>query len=114
MPLTDALIRAAKPQAKTSRLYDTGGLYLELSPSGGKWWRWKYRFGGKEKRLSLGVYPDIALKVARDRRDDGRRQVANGIDPGLARQAQKVAQAAAESFEAVACTISSDGTQSIS
>jgi integrase len=102
MPLTDALIRAAKPQAKTIRLYDTGGLYLELSPSGGKWWRWKYRFGGKEKRLSLGVYPDIALKVARDRRDDGRRQVANGINPGLARQAQKVAQAAADSFETVA------------
>ena len=59
MPLTDTQIRKAKPTEKTQRLFDGGGLYLEISPKGGKWWRLKYRFGGKEKRLSLGVYPDM-------------------------------------------------------
>ncbi len=61
MPLTDTTIRTVKPTGKTQRLFDGGGLYLELSPAGGKWWRLKYRFGGKEKRISLGVYPDVDL-----------------------------------------------------
>ena len=65
MPLTDTKIRTAKPAHKSRRLFDGGGLYLEVSPSGGKWWRLKHRFGGKEKRLSLGVYPDVKLKDAR-------------------------------------------------
>ena len=69
MPLTDAAIRNAKPGEKPTRLFDERGLYLELSPTGGKWWRLKYRFARKEKRLSLGVYPDVSLKDARDRRD---------------------------------------------
>ncbi|MCG5516014.1 MULTISPECIES: integrase arm-type DNA-binding domain-containing protein [unclassified Ectothiorhodospira] len=60
-----------------------------MSPSGGKWWRFKYRYGGKEKRLSLGVYPDISLKVARERRDEARKQLANGVDPSEHRRAQK-------------------------
>ncbi len=102
MPLTDVSIRAAKPRQKTFKLFDSGGLYLELSPGGGKWWRWKYRFGGKEKRLSFGVYPDVNLKAARKRRDGARQRLADGIDPGEARKAEKVAQAGAESFEAVA------------
>lgn len=68
MPLTDTAIRNAKPGAKPIKLFDERGLHLELSPAGGKWWRLKYRFGGKEKRLSLGVYPDVSLKEARDRR----------------------------------------------
>ena len=102
MPLTDAAVRSTKPQAKIVRLFDAGGLYLEVSPAGGKWWRWKYRFGGKEKRLALGVYPDVSLKAARDKRDAFRRQIAAGIDPGLARKAEKLARAGAESFEAVA------------
>ena len=55
VPLTDTAVRAAKPQVKARKLFDGGGLYLEISPAGGKWWRWKYRFGGKEKRISLGV-----------------------------------------------------------
>ena len=67
MPLTDTAIRNAKPGEKPVRLFDGGGLYLEVSPAGGKWWRLKYRFDGKEKRLSLGVYPDVSLKDARDR-----------------------------------------------
>lgn len=70
MPLTDISIRNAKPADKARKLFDGGGLYLEVSPSGGKWWRLKYRRGGKEKRLSLGVYPDISLKDARERRDE--------------------------------------------
>ncbi len=101
MPLTDVSIRAAKPRQKTFKLFDSGGLYLELSPAGGKWWRWKYRFGGKEKRLSFGVYPDVNLKAAHKRRDEARQRLADGIDPGEARKAEKIAQAGAESFEAV-------------
>ncbi len=102
MPLTDASIRSAKPKDKTFRLFDSRGLYLEINPAGGKWWRWKYRVGGKEKRLSLGVYPDVSLKLAREKRDAARRQLAKGIDPGHARKAEKLAQAGAESFETIA------------
>lgn len=102
MPLTDAAVRSTKPQAKTVRLFDGGGLYLEVNPAGGKWWRWKYRFGGKEKRLALGVYPDVSLKAAREKRDAFRKQIAAGIDPGQARKAEKLARAGAESFEAIA------------
>ena len=69
MPLTDTAVRAAKQQVQARKLFDGGGLYLEVSPAGGKWWRWKYRFGGKEKRISLGFYPDISLKLASERRD---------------------------------------------
>ncbi|HZX70533.1 MAG TPA: Arm DNA-binding domain-containing protein, partial [Rhodanobacter sp.] len=72
MPLTDTAIRTAKPSAKTQRLFDGGGMYLEVAPSGGKWWRLKYRYGGKEKRLSLGTYPDTRLKDAREKRDAAR------------------------------------------
>jgi integrase len=102
MPLTDVGIRSAKPQAKTYKLFDGGGLYLEVSPAGGKWWRWKYRFGGKEKRLSFGVYPDVSLKSACGKHVAARQQLAAGIDPGQARKAGKIAQAGAESFEAIA------------
>ena len=75
---------------------------MSVRPAGGKWWRWKYRFGGKEKRLSLGVYPDVRLKSARTRRDAVRQQLSAGIDPGQARKAQKLAVAGADSFEAIA------------
>lgn len=104
MPLTDTAIRNAKPGKKPIKLFDDRGLYLEISPSGGKWWRLKYRFDGKEKRLSLGIYPDVGLKGARDRRDEARQLLANGVDPSENRKAQKMARAdrAANSFEAVA------------
>src|SRR5690242_21540688 len=102
MPLTDTAIRSAKPRTKPFKLFDGGGLYLEVGPAGGKWWRWKYRYGGKEKRLSFGVYPDVSLKSAREKRDAARQQLAAGIDPGQARKAGKLAQAGAESFEAIA------------
>ncbi len=104
MALTDKAIRAAKHGEKPVRLFDGGGLYLELAPNGGKWWRLKYRFAGKEKRLSLGVYPHVALKQARERRDDAKRLLANGIDPSEQRKAHRaiVTERAANSFEAVA------------
>lgn len=104
MALSDAAIRNAKPGAKTTKLFDERGLYLEVSPAGGKWWRLKYRFEGKEKRLSLGVYPDVGLKDARERRDAARKLLADGIDPSENRKAQRLARSdrAANSFEVVA------------
>jgi len=90
MPLTDTAIKAAKPGSKPLRLFDSGGLYLELAPSGGRWWRLKYRHGGKEKRLSLGTYPDTTLKAARERRDEARKLLASGMDPGAERKADKL------------------------
>jgi integrase len=102
MPLTDTAIRSAKPQTQPFKLFDGGGLHLIVNPVGGKWWRWKYRFGGQEKGLSFGVYPDVSLKSAREKRDVARQQLAAGIDPGAARKAEKQAQAGAESFEAIA------------
>ncbi|HDR8925972.1 integrase [Burkholderia pseudomultivorans] len=104
MALTDVNVRNAKPRDKLYRLFDERGMYLEISTTGGKWWRLKYRFGGKEKRLSLGVYPDVGLKEARDRRDEARKLLAKGVDPSIERKVQKAAtiERAANSFEAVA------------
>ncbi len=102
--LTNTTIRSVKPSGKTVKLFDERGLYLEVSPSGGRWWRLKYRYQGKEKRLSLGVFPDVSLKDARDRRDAARKLLGDGVDPSENRKAQKSAQAerAANSFEVVA------------
>lgn len=104
MPLTDTAIRKAKPAEKAHRMSDSGGLYLEVSPAGGKLWRWKYRYGGKEKRLALGAYPDTGLKDARDKRDGARKLLADGVDPGEARKASKAAgeDRAANSFAVIA------------
>ena len=104
MPLTDAAARNAKPAAKTVRMFDRDGLYLEVSPRGGKWWRLKYRYAGKEKRVSLGVYPEINLKKARARTIEARQLLDAGVDPSENRRAAKAAhvQGAANSFEVVA------------
>jgi len=104
MPLTVTLIRNTKSREKTFKLYDERGMYLEVSPNGGKWWRLKYRFSGKEKRFSLGVYPDISLKMARDRRDEARKLLADGIDPSQNRKALKAKKIEifGNSFEVVA------------
>jgi len=104
MPLTDTSVRNAKAGDKTRKLFDGEGMYLEISPKGSKYWRLKYRFGDKEKRLALGVYPKVSLKEARKRRTEAKQQLDNGIDPSAARKAQKLlkGQAAANSFDAVA------------
>lgn len=104
MALTDTAIRNAKPSVKPVKMFDASGLYLLVQPAGGKLWRLKFYFGGKEKLLALGSYPEITLRDARARRDEARRQIAHGIDPGQARKAAKAAQriAAENSFEAVA------------
>jgi integrase len=104
MPLTDTAIKNAKPGTKPLKLSDEKGLFLLLSPAGGKWWRLKYRFGGKEKLLSMGTYPEVSLKDARQRRDDARKLLADGVDPSANKKAVKAAQGerAANSFETVA------------
>lgn len=93
MTLTDTKIRNAKHRKKTFRLFDGGGLYLEVSPTGGKWWRLKYRFDGKEKRLSLGVYPDVSLRSAREKQAEARKLLAEKIDPSAHRKATQAARA---------------------
>ncbi len=104
MALTDTAVRNAQPAGKLQKRADGKGLYLLLAPSGGKWWRFNYRFGGKQKTLSLGVYPDISLKMARERRDEARTLLAQGVDPGETRKAQKAARTGqvGNSFEVVA------------
>ena len=95
MPLSDTAIRNAKPGSKPVKLADGGGLYLLLNPNGARWWRLKYRLGGKEKLLSLGTYPDTGLRDARGKRDEARKLLAAGIDPSAQRAAEKVAKATA-------------------
>jgi len=104
MALSDTAIRNAKPAVKPVRMFDGGGLYLEITPAGGKLWRLKYRFDGKEKRLALGKYPETGLKDARERRDAARKLLADDTDPGAHRKAVEVdkARMAANSFEVVA------------
>lgn len=104
MPLTDVKVRNAKPREKQVKLADGGGLYLLVTPNGGKCWRLKYRFGGKEKVLALGTYPEVSLAEVRERRDVAKKQLANNIDPGAVKKAQKAALAgrAENSFEVVA------------
>lgn len=104
MPLTDTAVRNAKPGDKPAKMFDERGLFLIVTPAGGKWWRLRYRYDGKEKLLSLGVYPDVGLKDARDRRDEARKLLANAIDPGENRKVQKAAKVerATNSFEAIA------------
>ena len=106
MPLTDtACKKAACPEGRPSvRLADEKALYLEVTAAGGKYWRWKYRYGGKEKRLALGVYPEVTLAQAREARDEARKLLKDGTDPGQLRREAKAASAfdQANTFEAVA------------
>jgi Arm DNA-binding domain len=94
MPLVDAKVKNAKPGVKDYKLADGGGMYLLVEPGGGKYWRLKYRFGGKEKLLCIGIYPKISLAGARDRRDAARKLLAHDVDPGEAKKAQKTARIA--------------------
>ena len=98
--LSNAAISGVKPREKPFKLTDGGGLYLLVTPAGKRWWRLKFRVYGREKLLSLGIFPDVSLKEARDRRDDARRDLAKGIDPSVKRRAEKLA--GGNTFEAVA------------
>ncbi|MPZ44140.1 MAG: DUF4102 domain-containing protein [Betaproteobacteria bacterium] len=104
MPLTATAIKNARATEKPLKLFDGGGMFLLVNPNGSRWWRLKYRYLGKEKQLSLGTYPEVSLKDARDRRDEARKQLANGIDPSEHRKAQKSAVVASteNAFEVVA------------
>lgn len=104
MKLTDTTCKNAKPAQKAYKLFDGGGLYLEIMPSGSKYWRLKYRIHGKEKRYAIGVYPSVALKTARDERGKAKRLTAQGIDPCHDRQLQKAQaqQSAENTFQAIA------------
>jgi integrase len=102
-PLSEVQVRTAKPRKNPYKIFDGGGLFLFVTPSGGKLWHLKYRFDQKEKKLALGTYPEISLAEARRRRDEARRQVAHGIDPGAVRKAQKQAGTEEkETFEVIA------------
>lgn len=104
MYLSDTACRNAKPKTRPYKISDGHGLYLEIAPSGSKWWRLKYRFGGKENRISLGVYPTVSLKEAREKREAERKRLADGVDPSRHRQMQRSRskEAAANSFQAIA------------
>ena len=101
MALTDAELRNLTEPGKH---FDGAGLYLELTAAGGRYWRMKYRFGGKEKRLAFGVYPGVSLKAARDKAAEARKVLQAGGDPGLLRKAEKarVAHESVNTLEAVA------------
>jgi integrase len=102
--LSDTRIRRMRLAGKPRKLFDAGGLYVLVTPEGGRYWRLKYRFGGREKLLALGVYPQVPLMLARARREEARKQIAAGVDPGAAKRAAKAAVVAREvgTFEAVA------------
>src|SRR3954453_12085949 len=97
--LNEARIRASRPKDRQYKVFDERGLFMLVTPSGGKLWRFRYRLRGVEKLLTLGAYPDVTLKRAREKRDDARRLVADEIDPSAKRQAERMAQA--DTFEAI-------------
>ena len=102
MALTDVLIRNSKPKDKAFKLSDGGGLYLLLNLNGSRWWRFDYRFDGKRKTLSMGVYPETSLREARERRDEAKKKIESGIDPSHARKAKKESDSGADTFETIA------------
>lgn len=102
--LTDTAIRRTKPGPKPFKLSDQGGLHLQVTPSGGRLWRWKYRIAGSERLMSLGSYPDVSLLAARERHASARRLLASGVDPMAQRKVERAAvtQGDPENFESVA------------
>ena len=94
----------AKPKAKQYKLTDEHGLYLLVTPNGGRYWRWSYRFAGKQKTLALGVFPEVSLKETRKKHTKGREKLAGGEDPSAVKKAQRQAlkRSAINSFKAVA------------
>jgi hypothetical protein len=105
MPTLRAVrVRDAKPREKAYKLFDERGLYLLVTPSAdqhkGRLWRFRYRHAGTEKLLALGTYPDVSLKRAREKRDEARRLLPDGVDPSVRRKVERSAQT--ETFEAIA------------
>ncbi|MBY5943049.1 integrase arm-type DNA-binding domain-containing protein [Halomonas sp. DP5N14-9] len=102
--LSATAVKTAKPKDKTTRMADGGGLYLEIRPTGSKYWRMKYRFAGKEKLLAIGTYPDVTLADARKARDKAKEQLAEEVDPSMAKQLERQLgqQVAANTFQLVA------------
>jgi Arm DNA-binding domain len=98
--LSEAKIRASKPRERPYKVFDERGLLMLVTPSGGRLWRFRYRHRGLEKLLALGAYPDVPLKRAREKRDEARRVVADGVDPSAKRQAERAASA--DTFQAIA------------
>jgi len=102
-PLSEMKIRTAKPRDAEYKIFDGGGLYLTVTPSGGKLWHFKYRFSGKEKKISFGPYPEISLADARQRREEARTNLLRHIDPSDVRKAQRIAKTEeTETFEVIA------------
>lgn len=103
-PLSDVQVKNIKPAPKDTKLFDGGGLFLLVTPTGGKLWHFKYRFGGKEKKLTFGAYPSVTLADARQRREDAKKLLANGVDPGELKKTLKEAdnELASNTFEAIA------------
>ncbi|MFR0104625.1 tyrosine-type recombinase/integrase [Klebsiella pneumoniae] len=102
MALTDIKVRTAKPTDKQYKLTDGSGMHLLVHPNGSRYWRLQYRYGGKQKMLALGVYPEVSLADARARRDEARKLLANSIDPGDKKKNDKVEQEEARTFEQLA------------
>ena len=102
--LTELAIKKAKPKEKSYRLADGGGMYLEIMPNGSKYWRMKYRFGGKEKRLAFGVYPSISLVAAREKTRIAKLKLIEGSDPGEIKKQEKLSKriASSNTFSAIA------------
>ncbi|MBW6011767.1 integrase [Klebsiella sp. 11263] len=102
MALTDIKVKSIKPTDKSVKVTDSQGMFLLVKPSGAKYWRFQYRFSGKQKVLALGVYPTISLADARRKRDEARKLISNGIDPSEKKKEDKIEQSGALTFEAVA------------
>ncbi|WP_368890176.1 tyrosine-type recombinase/integrase [Morganella morganii] len=104
MTLTARQVETAKPKEKSYKLFDGGGLYLEVTAKGSRYWRMKYRFGGKEKRLAFGVFPTVTLAEAREMRNQAKKVLAAGGDPGEVKKEEKAIQklSTGNTFEAIA------------
>ena len=104
MPLTISQVKATKPRDKDYKLFDEKGLFLLVKKNGSRYWRYKYRYAGKEKTLALGVFPDVGLAMARDKRDDARKLLDQNIDPSVQKKADKfsLSDKAGNTFEKVA------------
>ncbi len=104
MPLTARQVETAKPKDKIYKIADGGGLYLQVNPNGSKYWRMKYHYAGKEKKLSFGTYPTITLAEARKRRDEAKKIHADGKDPGEVKKAENLEKNLSEgrTFAAIA------------